>query len=138
MILFISNFDNNFWYVFYYQGRQSVPKIGRSEWGGASNFEVYQKTAPKNLFMKGYFGHEFSRRGWKSGSAFALVESLALLFIIKIQGSSSRCLQYAAACLFKTFTNQPLANGWWIPTERNGNERCLKSKSCFKPKIIPH
>ena len=71
-----------------------MPKIGRSEWGGASNFEVYQKTAPKNLFMNGYFGHEFSRRGGKSGSAFALVDlvSLVPLFIIKIQGSSSRCL----------------------------------------------
>ena len=37
------------------QGRQSVPKSGRSEWGGARNFGVYQTTAPKKLLLKGYF-----------------------------------------------------------------------------------
>ena len=37
------------------QGRQSVPKGGRSEWGGARNLGVYQTTAPKKLLLKGYF-----------------------------------------------------------------------------------
>ena len=37
------------------QGRQSVPKSGRSERGGARNFVVYQTIAPKNLLFKGYF-----------------------------------------------------------------------------------
>ena len=33
------------------QGRQSVLKSGRSEWGGKRNFRV----APKNALLKGYF-----------------------------------------------------------------------------------
>ena len=37
------------------QGRQSVPKTGRSEWGGARNLGVYQTTACKKLLLKGYF-----------------------------------------------------------------------------------
>ena len=39
----------------HFQGRQSVPKSGRSERGGARNFGVYQTIAPKNLLFKGYF-----------------------------------------------------------------------------------
>ena len=35
----------------YVQGRQSVLKSGRSEWGGKRNFRV----APKNALLKGYF-----------------------------------------------------------------------------------
>ena len=35
----------------YIQGRQSVPKSGRSERGGERNFEV----APMNVLLKGYF-----------------------------------------------------------------------------------
>ena len=42
----------------YLQGRQSVPKSGRSERGGARNFGVYQTIAPKNLIYKGYFCSE--------------------------------------------------------------------------------
>ena len=46
----------HFIFVFhYYQGRQSIPKSGRSEWGGERNFGVDQTTAPKNLLLKGYF-----------------------------------------------------------------------------------
>ena len=37
------------------QGRQSVPKSGRSERGGERNFRV----APKNLLLKGYFCPNF-------------------------------------------------------------------------------
>ena len=37
------------------QGRQSVPKSGRSERGGARNFGVYQTIAPKNLLFKDHF-----------------------------------------------------------------------------------
>ena len=37
------------------QWRQSVPKSGRSEWGGARNLGVYQTTARKKLLLKGYF-----------------------------------------------------------------------------------
>ena len=39
----------------YWQGRQSVPKSGRSEWGGERNFGV----APKNVLLKGYFCPNF-------------------------------------------------------------------------------
>ena len=39
----------------YLQGRQSVPKSGRSERGGARNFVVYQTIAPKNLLLKVIF-----------------------------------------------------------------------------------
>ena len=35
----------------YFQGRQSVPKSGRSERDGERNFGV----APKNVLLKGYF-----------------------------------------------------------------------------------
>ena len=56
------------------QGRQSVPKSGRSEWGGERNFGVYQTTAPKNLLLKG----DFSGRGRKSGSAYALLDLVTL------------------------------------------------------------
>ena len=45
----------NYKFKIIYQGRQSVPKSGRSERGGARNFGVYQTTAPKNLLLKGYF-----------------------------------------------------------------------------------
>ena len=37
------------------QGRQSVPKSGRSERGRKRNFWVFQTTAPKNPLLKGYF-----------------------------------------------------------------------------------
>ena len=37
------------------QGRQSVPKSGRSEGGRERNFGVYQTIAPKTLLLKGYF-----------------------------------------------------------------------------------
>ena len=47
------------------QGRQSVPKSGRSERGGERNFGVYQTTAPKNILLKGYFCLEFSGRAEK-------------------------------------------------------------------------
>ena len=47
------------------QGRQSVPKSGRSERSGARNFGVYQTTAPKNILLKGYFCLEFSGRAEK-------------------------------------------------------------------------
>ena len=56
------------------QGRQSVPKSGRSEWGGARDFGVYQTTAPKNLLLK----DDFSGQGRKSGSAYALVDLVTL------------------------------------------------------------
>ena len=73
----------NYKFKIIYQGRQSVPKSGRSERGGARNFGVYQTTAPKNLLLKGYFCLEFSGRGRKSGSAYALVDlvTLAPLYI---------------------------------------------------------
>ena len=42
----------HFIFVFhYYQGRQSIPKSGSSEWGEARNFRVYDTIAPKNLHM---------------------------------------------------------------------------------------
>ena len=40
------------------QGRQLVPKSGRSEWGGERNFGV----APKNVLLKGYFCPNFRGR----------------------------------------------------------------------------
>ena len=60
-----------------------VPKSGRSERGRKRNFGVYQTTAPNNLLLKGYFYLEFSGRGRKSGSAYALVDlvTLAPLYI---------------------------------------------------------
>ena len=42
----------------HFQGRQSVPKSGRSERGEARNFRIYQTIAPKNLLFKGYFCSE--------------------------------------------------------------------------------
>ena len=42
---------NHFIIYTHLQGRQSVPKSGRSERGGESNFGV----APKNVLLKGYF-----------------------------------------------------------------------------------
>ena len=60
------------------QGRQLVPKSGRSERGRKRNFGVYQTTAPNNLLLKGYFYLEFSGRGRKSGSAYALVDLVTL------------------------------------------------------------
>ena len=43
------------WNWGYVQGRQSVPKSGRSEWGGERKFSV----APKNVLLKGYFYPNF-------------------------------------------------------------------------------
>ena len=56
------------------QGRQSVPKSGRSEWGGARNFGVYQTTSP----WTGTFCLEILGRGRKIGSAYALVDLVSL------------------------------------------------------------
>ena len=39
----------------YIQGRQLVPKSGRSEWGGERKFSV----APKNVLLKGYIYPNF-------------------------------------------------------------------------------
>ena len=64
----------NYKFKIIYQGRQSVPKSGRSERGGARNFGVYQTTSP----WTGAFCLEILGRGRKIGSAYALVDLVTL------------------------------------------------------------
>ena len=56
------------WYI---QGRQLVPKSGRSERGGERIFRLF-------LPLRGAFCFVFSGQGRKSGSAYALVDLVTL------------------------------------------------------------
>ena len=74
----------NYKFKIIYQGRQSVPKSGRSEGGRERNFGVYQTIAPKNLLLKVIFTLNRGFLPWifgaelKNGSAYALVDMVSL------------------------------------------------------------
>ena len=71
-------------FIHHNQGRQSVPKSGRSERGGARNFGVYQTIAPKNLLFKGYFCPEqgLSALNFRGGAEKVVVHMHWLTWLV--------------------------------------------------------
>ena len=66
------------WDMVIFRGANQFQKeVGQNRAGQAIS-GVYQRTTPKNLYLKGYFCLEFSGWGRKSGSAFALVDLVSL------------------------------------------------------------
>ena len=63
--------------VIFRGANQFQKEVGQNGAGQAIS-GVYQRTTPKNLYLKGYFCLEFSGWGRKSGSAFALVDLVSL------------------------------------------------------------